>query len=215
MRAARRGELKRASIGCSLIASDAPCLAVLLAGARRRAVQRRAGRRRLLHALARLRSDPPAHRGQNFDWDSTTFDGRVTTTLVSLRPGLDSSMLDMGRSSRSGRDAGVSARARPCAPLAFAPPRRFARRPAARPAALRRHRALHRRLPRAHPAGTRPLLLQGRPGAPHRPQQVYSGGGTDGNPRWLPTWGGPADKATWELIATVPASSPSCPTGGW
>ena len=41
-------------------------------------------------------------------------------------------------------------------------------------------------------------------GRPHRPQQVYSGGGTDGNPRWLPTWGGPADKATWELSATVP-----------
>ena len=43
-------------------------------------------------------------------------------------------------------------------------------------------------------------------GRPHRPQQVYSGGGTDGNPRWLPTWGGPADKATWELAATVPAN---------
>jgi aminopeptidase N len=42
-------------------------------------------------------------------------------------------------------------------------------------------------------------------GRPHRPQQVYSGGGTDGNPRWFPTWGGPADKATWELAATVPA----------
>src|SRR5690349_4762441 len=41
-------------------------------------------------------------------------------------------------------------------------------------------------------------------GRPHRPQQVYSGGGTDGNPRWVPTWGGPADKATWELSATVP-----------
>jgi len=34
---------------------------------------------------------------RNFDWDSTAFDGRVTTTLVSLRPGLDSVVLDMGR----------------------------------------------------------------------------------------------------------------------
>ena len=42
-------------------------------------------------------------------------------------------------------------------------------------------------------------------GRPHRPEQVYSGGGTDGNPRWIPTWGGPADKATWEMIATLPA----------
>ncbi|MDQ3223442.1 MAG: hypothetical protein M3Q75_08250, partial [Gemmatimonadota bacterium] len=33
----------------------------------------------------------------NFDWDSTAFDGRVTTTVVSLRPGLDSVILDMGR----------------------------------------------------------------------------------------------------------------------
>jgi len=24
---------------------------------------------------------------QNFDWDSTSLDGRVTTTLVALRPG--------------------------------------------------------------------------------------------------------------------------------
>ena len=32
----------------------------------------------------------------NFDWDATAFDGKVTTTLVSLRPGLDSVVLDMG-----------------------------------------------------------------------------------------------------------------------
>ena len=31
-------------------------------------------------------------------------------------------------------------------------------------------------------------FFQAEPGRPHRPQQVYSGGGTDGNPRWLPTW---------------------------
>src|SRR5487761_2428650 len=43
-----------------------------------------------------------------FDWDSTTFDGRVTTTLVSLRPGLDSVILDEGallaNTSVTGRD---------------------------------------------------------------------------------------------------------------
>ena len=55
-------------------------------------------------------------------------------------------------------------------------------------------------------------IVQGRglyffkeePGRPHRPQQVYSGGGTDGNPRWLPTSPRPHDKTTWEMIATVP-----------
>src|SRR5437867_12504219 len=34
---------------------------------------------------------------KNFDWDSTSLDGRVTTTLVALRPGLDSVLLDAGR----------------------------------------------------------------------------------------------------------------------
>src|SRR5216117_1229348 len=34
---------------------------------------------------------------RNFDWDSTSLDGRVTTTLVALRPGLDSVVLDAGR----------------------------------------------------------------------------------------------------------------------
>src|SRR2546426_12435221 len=33
---------------------------------------------------------------RNFDWDSTSLDGRVTTTLVALRPGLDSVILDAG-----------------------------------------------------------------------------------------------------------------------
>ena len=36
------------------------------------------------------------------------------------------------------------------------------------------------------------LLLQGRAGRPTPdPQQVYSGGGTDGNPNWIPTYAGP------------------------
>src|SRR3989441_9059088 len=34
---------------------------------------------------------------RNFDWDSTSLDGRVATTLVALRPGLDSVILDAGR----------------------------------------------------------------------------------------------------------------------
>src|SRR5436190_19927891 len=33
---------------------------------------------------------------RTFDWDSTSLDGRVTTTLVALRPGLDSVILDAG-----------------------------------------------------------------------------------------------------------------------
>ena len=34
---------------------------------------------------------------RDFDWDSTAFKGRVTTTLVALRPGLDSIILDAGK----------------------------------------------------------------------------------------------------------------------
>ena len=34
---------------------------------------------------------------KNFDWDSTAFDGRVTTTVASLRPGLETVVLDMER----------------------------------------------------------------------------------------------------------------------
>ena len=33
----------------------------------------------------------------NFDWNATAFDGNVTTTVVSLQPGLDSIVLNMGR----------------------------------------------------------------------------------------------------------------------
>src|SRR5712692_5058457 len=42
----------------------------------------------LVHQLIEVR---------DFDWDSTTFTGRVTTTLVALRPGLDSVILDAGK----------------------------------------------------------------------------------------------------------------------
>ena len=34
---------------------------------------------------------------RNFDWDSTSFDGQVTTTVVARRAGLDTVVLDMGR----------------------------------------------------------------------------------------------------------------------
>jgi aminopeptidase N len=141
----------------------------------------------------------------NFDWDNTAFDGEVTTTIVSLRPGLDSIIMDMGRR------------------LAVRSVTRTDRRTAGRSTPLRFHRfgdSIVVRLPR--PVGFRDTvrftidyhgkLTHGRglyffkaDGRPHRPQQIYSGGGTDGNPNWIPTYGAPHDKTTWELIATVPA----------
>jgi aminopeptidase N len=142
----------------------------------------------------------------NFDWDKTAFDGKVTTTIVSLRPGLDSIVMDMGRrlAVRSVTQADRRTRGRRT-PLKFSRP----------------GDSIVVRLPK--PAGFRDTLrfmvdyygkvTQGRglyffkaePGRPHRPQQIYSGGGTDGNPNWIPTYGAPYDKATWEMVATVPA----------
>jgi len=132
---------------------------------------------------------------RNFDWDSTSFDGLVTTTLVSLRPGLDSVVLDMGRTLEVRRVTPALAYARPSDSLVVR-----LTRPAAFGDTVRFTVDYHGRIRQGYG-----LYFFKDEGRPHRPQQVYSGGGTDGNPRWLPTWGAPADKATWDLIATVPS----------
>src|SRR2546426_2638337 len=64
---------------------------------------------------------------RNFDWDSTSLDGRVTTTLVALRPGLDSVILDAGKrfEVRQVVEANVVG-ARRAVPLRHAVPLRFA-----------------------------------------------------------------------------------------
>jgi aminopeptidase N len=136
---------------------------------------------------------------KNFDWDSTAFDGRVTSTVVSLRPGLRTLVLDMERRMEVRSVTAASGT------LAYDRPGDSLVVRLARPA---RHGDTVRFTVNYHAP-----ILQGRglyffqeePGRPHRPQQVYSGGGTDGNPRWIPTVAAPHDKATWELIATVPA----------
>jgi aminopeptidase N len=136
---------------------------------------------------------------RNFDWDSTSFDGRVTTTVLSRRPGLDAVVLDMerrlevravtARSKALGYDRpGDSLVVRLARPAAFGDTVRFTV-------------DYHGRIAQ----GRGLYFFEEEPGRAHRPQQVYSGGGTDGNPRWIPTYGAPHDKATWELIATVPA----------
>ncbi len=136
---------------------------------------------------------------KNFDWDSTSFDGRVTTTVVSRRPALDAVVLDMERRlevravTARGRALGYE---RPGDSLVV----RLAR-PAAFGDTLRFTVDYHGRIVQ----GRGLYFFKEEPGRPHRPQQVYSGGGTDGNPRWIPTYGAPHDKATWEMIATVPA----------
>ena len=137
----------------------------------------------------------------NFDWDATSFDGNVTTTLVSLRPGLDSIVLDMGR-----RLAVRSVTGARSAPLRFTRPGDTIVVRLAKPAGFRdtvrftidyQGRITH---------GRGLYFFKAEPGRPRHHQQVYSGGGTDGNPNWIPTYGAPHDKATWDLIARVPAA---------
>ncbi|HTG51117.1 MAG TPA: M1 family aminopeptidase, partial [Gemmatimonadales bacterium] len=137
---------------------------------------------------------------KNFDWDSASFDGRVTTTVASLRPGLQRVVLDMERRmevrsvTAAGKSlaydrSGDSLVVRVAHPVKLGDTVRF---------------TVDYHAPIVQGRGL--YFFQAEPGRPHRPQQVYSGGGTDGNPRWLPTLAAPHDKATWELIATVPAA---------
>jgi aminopeptidase N len=137
---------------------------------------------------------------KNFDWDHTSFDGRVASTVAALRPGLQSVVLDMERRMevRSVTAAGKG--------LAYERPGDSLVVRLARPAKLGDtvRFTVDYHAPIAQGRGL--YFFKAEPGRPHRPQQVYSGGGTDGNPRWLPTVAAPHDKATWELIATVPAA---------
>jgi aminopeptidase N len=136
---------------------------------------------------------------RNFDWDSTSFDGRVTTTVVARRPGLEAVVLDMERRlevrtvQAGSRDLGYE---RPGDSLVV----RLAR-PAGFGDTVLFTVDYHGRITQ----GRGLYFFKEEPGRPRRPQQVYSGGGTDGNPRWIPTYAAPHDKATWEMIATVPA----------
>ena len=135
---------------------------------------------------------------RNFDWDSTSFDGRVTTTLVALRPGLDSVILDAGarlimariadgrgatlRSERHGDTLVVH----PARPIAFHDTLRFS---------IDYHAPVE---------NGRGLTFIQPEGQSHRPQQIWSQGEDHNNHFWFPTYDFPNDKMTWELVATVP-----------
>ncbi len=134
-----------------------------------------------------------------FDWKSAGFDGRVTTTVVASQPGLSQVVLDMGRLlgvRRVTSSGGARLRATHAADSLVV---RLGR-PAARGDTVR-FTVIYRGQVRAN-RGL--FFIQDEPGQPHG-RQVYSGGGTDGNPNWIPTQIAPHDKATWDLIATVPA----------
>ena len=135
---------------------------------------------------------------RNFDWDSTSLDGRVTTTLVALRPGLDSVILDAGKRlvvSRVVDARGATLRSSahgdtlvvyPARPVAFRDTLRFSI-------------DYHARIDNG-----RGLTFIEPEGREHRPQQIWSQGEDHDNHFWFPTYDFPNDKMTWELAATVP-----------
>lgn len=151
---------------------------------------------------------------KNFDWDSTSFDGRVTTTLVALRPGLDSVILDAGNRLTVTRVLDATVGARRALPLHAAPlqalPLRFSTHGdtlvvyPARPVSF--HDTLRFTIDyHASIDNGRGLTFIRPDGLEHRPQQIWSQGEDENNHFWFPTYDYPNDKATWELVATVPA----------
>jgi aminopeptidase N len=134
---------------------------------------------------------------RNFDWDSTSLDGQVTTTLVALRPGLDSLILDAGARLAIARVAAT-------APLKFTTHGDtlvvYPARPLAYRDTLRFTVDYHARIDNG-----RGLTFIQPDGLEHRPQQIWSQGEEHNNHLWFPTYDFPNDRMTWELVATVPA----------
>ena len=134
----------------------------------------------------------------DFDWDSTSFLGSVTTTVIALRPGLDSLVLDEGallenaavtdrrgtalRTARHGDTVVVF----PAAPLGFGDTLVFTI------------------AYRGRVTSGSGLTYITTDGLAHRPRQIWSQGEAQDNHRWFPTYDFPNDKMTWELVATVP-----------
>ena len=134
---------------------------------------------------------------RDFDWDSLSFVGRVTTTLVARRSAMDSVVLDAGAklgiravsaatggSLRTGRH-GDTLVVHLAKPAAMGDTVRFTIDYDGRS------------------DNGRGLTFIGQ--RPHTPRQLWSQGEDMDNHFWFPTYDFPNDKATWELDATVPA----------
>jgi aminopeptidase N len=133
----------------------------------------------------------------DFDWDSTSFKGVVTTTLVSLRPGLDSIVLDEGKllenTKVTASDGHALRTARHGDTLVVFPPR-----PADYGDTVRFTVAYDGKVANGHG-----LTFITPDGLPHRPRQIWSQGEAMDNHFWFPTYDFPNDKESWEMVATV------------
>jgi aminopeptidase N len=135
---------------------------------------------------------------RGFDWDSTSFEGRVATTLVSLRPGLDSVIFDAGSRLKVTRvtdgKGGTLRFAAHGDTLVVYLARPVAMRDTAR-FAIAYHGSVE---------NGQGLTFIRPDGMVHRPQQIWSQGEDHNNHDWFPTYDFPNDKMTWSLEATVP-----------
>ena len=134
----------------------------------------------------------------HFNWDSASFDGSVTTTLVSKRAGLaaivldegrlliNSSVVDRARRKLATRRSNDTLIVEPPVPLRFGDTLVFT---------VSYHGTVQ---------GGHGLTFLRSDGLAHRPDQIWSQGEDSDNRYWFPTYDAPNDKATWELIATVP-----------
>ena len=133
-----------------------------------------------------------------FNWDSTSLEGRVATTLLSLRPGLDSVILDAGAKLRIGSVTDATGKALRSAAHGDTLVVFLAKAMGFRDT-VRFTIAYHAKIDNG-----RGLTFIQPEGQPHRPQQIWSQGEDHNNHYWFPTYDFPNDKLTWSLEATVP-----------
>jgi len=131
-----------------------------------------------------------------FSWDSLSFEGRVSTTLVVRNPDLTDIVLDAGRRLQiaSVTQDRASLRFDHSSDSLIVHLGRSARFDDTLRLVIEYHGKVQQ--------GQGLYFFNAESGRWGR--QVYSGGGTDGNPNWFPTYGGAEDKLTWEVVATVP-----------
>ncbi len=134
----------------------------------------------------------------NFNWDSTSFEGRVATTLVARRMALDSVILDAGAKlvlkSVTGAGGATLRTARHGDTLVV-----FLAKPIALGDTARFTISYHGVV-----ESGQGLTYINPDGRPHRPRQIWSQGEDHDNHFWFPTYDFPNDKMTWEVVATVP-----------
>ena len=134
----------------------------------------------------------------NFDSDSTSFDGQVTTTLVARRARLDSVILDAGAKLQlktvTVARGGALRTARHSDTLVVFLPKPIGLADTAR-FTITYHGVVE---------NGRGLTYINPEGRPHRPRQIWSQGEDHDNHYWFPTYDFPNDKMTWEVVATVP-----------